>query len=78
MLILTISRVFIVASLLILSNFLRFVKILFFKKLSTLNVNKSSGLDGLPVRFLIDAVKVIERLITHIVNVSIRSEMVLI
>ena len=45
-----------------------------FKELSTLNVNKSTGLDGLPARFLRDAAEVIKGPITHIVNISIRTE----
>ncbi len=37
-------------------------------------MNKSTGLDGIPARFLKDAAEVVARPLTHIINLSIRTQ----
>ena len=44
-----------------------------FKELSTLNINKAVGLDDIGTRFLKDGARQLSPIITHIVNLSIRS-----
>ena len=46
------------------------------KELNSLNVSKSTGLDGLPARFLKDAAEIIMRPVTFIINLSLRSGIV--
>ena len=46
------------------------------QQLSSLKVDKSSGLDGIPARFLRDAASVLADPVAHIVNLSITSEVV--
>ena len=41
------------------------------KELCSLNINKSTGLDGIPARFLKDGAVLLKDQLTHIVNVSI-------
>ena len=45
-----------------------------YDELTNLNIDKSTGLDGLPARFLKDAADVIKTPITYIINLSIRTE----
>ena len=47
-----------------------------FSQLSSLKVNKSTGLDGISSRFLKDGADVIVDPILHIINLSISSEVV--
>ena len=47
-----------------------------FKELQNLKGNKGTGIDQMPARFIKDAACVIKRPITHIVNLSIRTEKV--
>jgi hypothetical protein len=44
-----------------------------FKELCSLNPNKSTGLDGIPARFLRDGAVAIKDPLTHIINISINS-----
>lgn len=44
------------------------------EELNKLNINKSTGLDGIPARFVKDAADIIKGPITFIVNLSIKSE----
>ena len=46
------------------------------QQLSSLKVNKSTGLDGIPARFLKDGASVLADPVAHIVNLSITSEVV--
>ena len=43
------------------------------KEFKILNISKSTGLDGIPARFIKDAAEVIKGPITYIVNLSLRS-----
>ena len=43
-------------------------------ELLKLDVNKSTGLDGIPARFLKDAAEAVKSPLTHIINLSIRKE----
>ena len=43
------------------------------KEFKSLNISKSTGLDGIPARFIKDAAEVIKGPITYIVNLSLRS-----
>ena len=45
-----------------------------FDEINNLNIAKSTGLDGLPARFLKDAAEIIKTPITTIINLSIRSQ----
>ena len=45
-----------------------------YDELNNLNISKSTGLDGLPARFLKDAAEVIKYPITSVINLSIRSQ----
>ena len=44
-----------------------------FNELKTLNINKSTGLDNIPARFLRDGAIELKKIITHIINLSILS-----
>ena len=47
-----------------------------YKELCSLNINKSTGLDGIPARFLKDGAVLLKDQLTHIVNVSITTNVV--
>ena len=47
-----------------------------YKELCKLNPNKSTGIDGIKSRFLKDGANVIKSVITHIINLSIKTNTV--
>ena len=47
-----------------------------FKEFLSLNINKSTGIDGIPARFIKDAAEAIKGPITFIINLSLRSSIV--
>ena len=47
-----------------------------YKELNKLNINKSTGIDGIKSKFLKDGADVIKSSVTHIVNLSIETGVV--
>ena len=47
-----------------------------YKELCKLNVSKATGIDGLKPKFLKDGADVIEGAVTHIINLSLETEVV--